>query len=200
MLKKTLFLMLFAFLQLSAYAQQTYHLNTQQSKILWDARRTMGGHFGYILLSSGSLNYSANGEPVDGTFTLDMNSMHSTDHASAADNQKVDNKLKTTEFFNMAKYPTAIMAITQISRVGQSALYNISGNLTLKGITNPVIFEATIVKKGKVINVSAKTTVNRVKWHINVQEKQQTWNPLTAFQNTMIADEIGVSLTLVLNE
>jgi len=192
--------MLLALIQLGAYAQQTYHLNTQQSKILWDARKTMGGHYGYILLSSGSLNYLANGEPGDGTFTLDMNSMHSTDHASAADNQKVDNELKTAKFFNMAKYPTATINITQISRIGQSALYKITGDLTIKGITNPVVFEATIVKKGKLINVSAKTTVNRVKWHINVQESAQPWSPLTAFQNTMLADEIGISLNLVLNE
>lgn len=192
--------MLLALLQLGAYAQQTYHLNTQQSKVLWDARKTMGGHYGYILLSSGSLNYSATGEPVDGTFTLDMNSMHSTDHTSAADNQKVDNKLKTPQFFNMDKYPTATMNVKQISRIGQSALYKIAGDLTIKGITNPVVFEATIVKRGKLFNVSANTTVNRVKWHINVQESAQSWNPLTAFQNTMIADEIGISLALMLNE
>ena len=192
--------MLLALLQLGAYAQQTYHLNIQQSKVLWDARKTMGGHYGYILFSSGGLNYSLSGEPVGGTFTLDMNNMRSSDHASAADNQKVDNKLKTPQFFNIAKYPTATMSITQISRIGQSTLYKVSGDLTIKGITNAVIFEATIVKKGKLINVSAKTTVNRVKWHINVQESSQTWNALTAFQNTMIADEIGISLTLVLNE
>jgi polyisoprenoid-binding protein YceI len=200
MLKKSLFIALLAFLQLSAYAQQTYHLNTQQSKILWDARKTMDGHYGYILFSAGSLNYSPTGEPVGGSFSLDMNSMHSTDHASAADNQKVDNQLKTPKFFNMDKYPTATMNITQINRIGQSTLYKVSGDLTIKGITNPVIFQATIVKKGKVINVSAKTSVNRVKWHIGVQEKEQTWNPLTAFQNTMIADEIGISLTLIFNE
>ncbi|SFS98331.1 Polyisoprenoid-binding protein YceI [Mucilaginibacter polytrichastri] len=192
--------MLLVLLQLGAVAQQTYRLNTQQSKILWDARKTMGGHYGYILFSSGSLNYSPGGEPNSGAFTLDMNNMHSTDHALAADNQKVDNELKTPKFFKMAQYPTATINITQISRVGQSALYKVSGTLTIKGITNPVVFEATIVKKGKLINVSAKTTVNRVKWHIDVPESQQSWNILTALQNNMIADEIGISLSLVFNE
>lgn len=200
MFKKLLLLILPALLQLNAYAQHTYHLNTQQSKVLWDARKTMGGHYGYILFSSGALNFAANGEPVGGIFILDMNSMRSTDHALAADNHKVDNKLKTPEFFNVAKYPTATMYITQISRIGQSTLYKVSGDLTIKGITNPIVLEATIVKKGKLINATAQTTINRVKWHINVQEKQQSWNPVTAFQDVMIADEIGVSLTLVFNE
>ena len=193
--KSAIILTLFMF-QLVAYAQQTYQLDIKKSKILWDARKTMGGHYGYLLFNSGSLSYSAGGEPVNAAFSLDMNSMKSTDH-NPDGNKKVDDRLKTDGFFATAKYPSAIINIKRITRVGQSTTFNVAGELTMKGITNPIEFTAIIKKTGNIVNATAETKIDRVKWHIDFQPKPKSWDFIAALTDKVITDEIGVSLNLV---
>ncbi|SDE34364.1 Polyisoprenoid-binding protein YceI [Mucilaginibacter pineti] len=182
--------------QLAANAQQTYQLDIKKSKILWDARKTMGGHYGYLLFNSGSLSYSAGGEPMGAAFSLDMNSMKSTDH-NPDGNKKVDDRLKTDGFFATVKYPSAIINIKKIMRVGQSTTFKVAGELTMKGITNPIEFTAIIKKKGNIVNAAAETKIDRVKWHIDFQPKPKSWDFIAALTDKIITDEIGVSLNLV---
>jgi polyisoprenoid-binding protein YceI len=197
MLKKYAIIVVLAIGGLSAGAQQTYHLDIKKSKISWDTRKTMGGHYGYLFFKSGNLDYTATGEPKTGSFNMDMNTMHSTDHADAAGNQKVDNELKTEGFFSMAKYPQATMNVKQVTRIGRSTNFKVTGDLTIKGITHPIDFTITIIKKGDAINATAKTTIDRVKWNIDMQPKREAWDFFSAIKSTMVADEIAVSLDLV---
>jgi polyisoprenoid-binding protein YceI len=197
MLNKPAIILTLIMFQIAAHAQQTYQLNIKKSKILWDARKTMGGHFGYILFNEGSLNYSATGQPESGSFRMDMTSMKSTDHALATENQKVDDRLKTDGFFATAKYPEAIMNVKKLTRVDQSAKFKITGDLTIKEITNPVEFIATIKKNGDIINATAETKIDRVKWHIDFQPKQNSWDFFATMADKIITDEIAISLNLV---
>ena len=186
--------------QLSAYAQKTYQLDIKKSKILWNARKTMGGHYGYLLFNSGSLNYSAAGEPADGQFSMDMNSMSATDDATPAGNQKVNKELKTEGFFAMSRYPAATMSVKQIVRVGNSTTFKVNGYLTIKGITNPIEFTAAIKEKGNTINATAELEIHRLKWGIDLQPERNSWDLFSAVKSKIIADEIAVSLNLVFNK
>jgi polyisoprenoid-binding protein YceI len=196
MINKLKITLLFFALQVSAYAQQMYKLDIKKSKILWDARKTMGGHYGFILFNSGNLNYSALNKPQQGFFKINMNSMKSTDHESETANQKVDLKLKTAAFFNMPKYPIATMNIKQITQIGSSTNYKIIGDLTIKGITNPVSFTSTIKKNGNNINATAKLKIDRIKWNINHEPKPTSFNLFETLKDKMIADEIAITLQL----
>jgi polyisoprenoid-binding protein YceI len=200
MINKPVMILVIALFQLSAYAQQTYQLDIKKSKILWDARHTMGSHYGYLLFNSGSLNYSPGGEPVSGTFSMNMNSIRSTDHTSAAANQKVDNELRTENFFAVDKYPAATMNVKQIVRVGNSTNFNVTGDLTIKGITNAIQFTAAIKETGNLIYVTAGLKIDRVKWNIDHQPKSNSWDPFAAIKDKAIADEIPLSISLVFNK
>lgn len=200
MIKKPAIVLLLAMLQLAAYAQQTYQLDIKKSKILWNARKTMGGHYGYLLFNSGRLNYSPSGEPANGVFSLNMNSMRSTDHDKAADNQKVDERLKTEGFFAMARYPAATMNVKQIVRIGKSINFKVAGDLTMKGITNPIEFTAVILEKRNTINVTAELKIDRIKWNIDLQTDPKSLNYFAAMESKLITDEIAVSLNLVFNK
>jgi polyisoprenoid-binding protein YceI len=50
-----------------------------------------------------------------------------------------DNHLKTDSFFDVAKYNTATFVSTSVAKGGSGLL--ISGNLTIKGITKPVVLD-----------------------------------------------------------
>ncbi|WDZ99304.1 YceI family protein [Mucilaginibacter sp. SJ] len=196
MLKKYAIILLLSMALLPAAAQQTYHLDIKKSKVLWDTRKTMGGHYGYLLFKSGSLEYTAAGEPKNGAFSLNMNTMRSTDHADAAGNKKVDEELKKEGFFATDRYPEATMVVKEITRVGQSTNFKVTGNLTIKGISNPIEFMATVIKKNDIISAKANTTIDRLKWKIDMQPKQEAWDFFSAVKNTVVTDEIAVSLNL----
>ena len=200
MRNKSTIILLFIVLNLSAYAQQTYQLDVKKSKLLWTNQKAMGGHFGYIHFNSGSLNYSPAGTPVNGTFKIDMNSMRSTDHKDAAGNAKVDGMLRNPGFFNVAKYPESVMLVKQIINLDNATTFKVSGDLTMKGITNPIEFTATIKKDGKTITAKANIKIDRSKWNIDLQQKPNSWDMYSNIQNKLIADEISISLDLVFNE
>jgi polyisoprenoid-binding protein YceI len=200
MIKKPAIALLLALFQFVAYGQQTYQLNVKKSKILWNTRQTMGAHFGSLLFNSGSLNYSAAGEPSDGSFTMDMNSIRSADHADAAANQKVDKELRTPGFFDVPRYPEANMNVKHIARIDNTITYKVTGDLTIKGITNPIEFTSTIKKDGNIITIIAKLDIHRLKWNIDLQAQPKAWDFVAALKNQVIADEIQISLNLVFNQ
>lgn len=197
MLKKIAVILVLALVQISANAQQTYHLDIKKSKILWNNRKTMGGHYGYVLFNSGTLNYSAANEPQNGVFSVDMNSMRSTDHEDAAKNQKVDKELRTAGYFAMDQYPAATMNVKQIKHIGKSTTYEVFGDLTIKGYTNPIEFTSTIFRKRDAITATAQLEIDRLKWHINMQQNPKSWDPFAALQDHIISDKIAVTLNLV---
>ncbi|MES2276385.1 MAG: YceI family protein [Bacteroidota bacterium] len=200
-MKKTTVIILLAILQFTAYAQQTYQLDIKKSKVLWNNGHTMGGHYGYLLFNSGSLGYAPSGEPSDGTFSMDMNSVRSQDDKDVTGNLATDKAIKKPNFFDIAKYPEAFMTIKQITRIDQTTSYKVSGDLTIKGITNPIVFTAIIKKAGNSLNVMADTKIHRLKYHIDMQEQpKKEWDFLSAIKNEVVDDEIAISLKLVFNK
>ena len=61
---------------------------------------------------------------------------------------KLDAHLKTDEFFNVAKYPTATFKSTRVERNGEHGL-KVTGDLTLHGVTKPVVLDVTVNKVGR---------------------------------------------------
>lgn len=204
MIKKTAIILALAILQITAYAQQTYQLNINKSKIMWNNRHTMGAHYGYLLFNSGNLYYTPAGQPLNGFFSMNMNSIKSTDQTAAADRQKTDEAIRTPGFFAIAQYPEAIINVKQITRIGNSTKYKVLGDLTMKGITNPVEFPAIINKNGDMIKATAEFTIHRLKWNIDMQSPKKSWDYFTSLEdklkNKVIDDEILITLNLIFNK
>jgi polyisoprenoid-binding protein YceI len=100
-----------------------------------------------------------------GTFEMDMNSINNTDVADKGYNEKFVGHLKSDDFFSTAKYPKATFVLTKSSSKGNGN-YDVSGKLTIKGISNEVTFPAQITADGKQLKASAKITVDRTKFDI----------------------------------
>jgi polyisoprenoid-binding protein YceI len=196
MINKSAILLFLVLFQFAARAQQTYQLDVKKSKILWDNRKTMGGHHGYILFNSGTFDFTPRNIIGNGSFIINMNSMSATD-GDDAHNAVVKKKLRADNYFAMDKYPTATMNVMQVIHVGYSTTYKIIGDLTIKGVTNPIEFTATLITKGNAIEATATTTIDRLKWHIDMQSPNQPWQLLSAIQNKLISDQILIKLNLV---
>ncbi len=61
----------------------------------------------------------------------------------------LDKHLMSADFFDAAKYPTASFKSTKVEREGNGNKYKIHGNLTIKGVTKPVVLDATLNHAGE---------------------------------------------------
>lgn len=197
MINKPILIFLIGLLPLASLAQQTYQLDVKKSTLFWKSPKSMGRqHYGYLSFNLGSLSYGPNGEPATGMFSINMNSINSTDRKTAADREEVNQLLKGEDFLSVAKHPTTTIVVKQIAKTKQPNVYKVSGDLSIRGITHPIDFMATIKKTGNTVTAKANLNVDRIKWNIHHKPKND-WDFFIAVKNQAIADEFPVSLNLV---
>jgi polyisoprenoid-binding protein YceI len=80
---------------------------------------------------------------------------------------KFDEHLKSADFFDAAKFPSATFKSTKVTAAGTNKL-SVAGELTIKGITKPVVLAVTLngagahpMKKVPALGFDATTTVKR---------------------------------------
>ncbi|HET6397465.1 MAG TPA: YceI family protein [Pseudoxanthomonas sp.] len=61
---------------------------------------------------------------------------------------KFDEHLRSADFFDAAKYPTATFRSTRVEAAGEGKL-KVTGDLTIKDITRPVVLDVTLNKSGE---------------------------------------------------
>ncbi|SKA11039.1 YceI family protein [Sediminibacterium ginsengisoli] len=199
-LKSSIVVLFFMAIQSFAYAQKiqgAYQLDTKKSKILWNTGKMMGGHSGYILFAWGNLQYSNTGEPVKGVFIIDMNSIRSTEAKEETSRRKTDANLRQPKFFSSDQYPSATVDIKKIKRIGNTSTFNVTADLTIKGISNPVDFIATIQPRSGSVFITANIGISRSLWDIDDEPKPRTLELIPKPKQPAAAD-IFVALDLVL--
>ena len=104
-------------------------------------------HFGF---STPSANFS----DIQGTINVDNakpanSSVNVTIPLSSLNTnvKALDEHLKTADFFDAAKYPNITFKSTKVQALGKNK-YKITGNLTVKDVTKPVILDAVLNKQG----------------------------------------------------
>ncbi len=138
--------------------------------IKWVGRKVGGMHEGTIQLSKTNLEMT--NDEIKGNFTIDMNSIVCTDIEDAESNADLVGHLKNEDFFAVEANPTAEFVITssEKSERGENK-YKIAGELTIKGITKPIEFPATITKEDDGIRVKAAFAFDRTKYGIEYSSK-----------------------------
>ncbi|WP_316788629.1 YceI family protein [Pedobacter frigoris] len=161
--------LLVAVLSLSAFKKPakpvSYVVDAEKSNITWLGKKVTGSHNGTISLKSGSLKVDGK-SVIGGNFVIDMTSIKDADGS-----EKLEGHLKADDFFGSIKFPTSTFAITKVT--GKGANITVSGNLTIKGITKPLSFPATVTVNGDgtVSALAGKITVDRTKYDIRYGSK-----------------------------
>ncbi|MFT3824060.1 MAG: YceI family protein [Chitinophagaceae bacterium] len=161
------------------------------STLQWQGGHVIGGggHQGTLAITGGSLQLVADTIIRAGEFTMDMNGIHVTDTKDDG-NKGIEEHLRSDDFFSSAKFPQSHFSITGQSRLSTPA---IKGNLTIKGITNEIIFPATFSVHQDTLRAKATLSIDRTKW--NVMYQAQTISFLT--KDNAISNQIGITLDLV---
>lgn len=170
-----------------------YSVDNSQSTLSWTAKKVTGSHSGNISVTSGKLEVD-NNVLKGGNFQLDTRTITVTDIKDAGMNGKLLGHLKSDDFFSVEKHPTASFVITGTTAKG-GGNYDVTGNLTIKGITKPISFPATVTVAGGKATAKATIKVDRTKFDI----KYRSSNFFENLGDKAIYDDFELDVTLVAN-
>ena len=95
-----------------------------------------------------------------GSFVIDMTTINSTD-LEGEYKGKLEGHLKSDDFFGVENNPIATLVFKDVTSSGKNA-YTVSGDLTIKGKTNPVTFTISIYGS----KATASLKVDRTKYDV----------------------------------
>lgn len=122
-------------------ADEKVPVKTSESTVTWKAYKVTGSHTGTVDLKEGALIFDE-GTLTGGEFSVDMTSLISTD-LEGEYKEKLEGHLKSDDFFGVNENPTSKLVFTQVKATGKNS-YEVTGDLTIKGITKPLTFDVSI--------------------------------------------------------
>ncbi|MEK5080517.1 YceI family protein [Solibacillus sp. FSL W7-1436] len=111
-------------------------------------------------------------------------------------NEDRDNHLKSAEFFDIEQFPDIKFKSTNITKDGDD--YKVSGDLTIKDVTKPAVFDVEYGGKGtnpwgvEVYGFEAETKIDR-------EEFGLTWNAALETGGVLVGKDIKIKVELELN-
>ena len=102
------------------------------------------------------------------------------------DNDDRDTHLKSADFFDAAKYPTILFKSSSFEKQSENK-YKITGNLTLHGITKPIVLDA--IAKYTTHPMTKKTVAG---FKITGTIKRTDFGIATSAPSAMVSDEVAI--------
>lgn len=123
-------------------------------------------------------------------FTIDTSTI-------STNSEDRDNHLRSADFFDAENFPTITFVSTDIAKKGDDE-YAITGDMTMRGVTKKVTFEAEYEGTGKNpwgVDVAAF----EVEGKVSRKEFGLTWNQALEAGGVLVGDDIKISIDLQLN-
>ncbi|RZK66758.1 MAG: YceI family protein [Pedobacter sp.] len=185
----------------AAQKGETLTLDTAGTSVDWKAAHKGGlaPRWGKISVDSGSISVDKD-SLSGGEFVINLGSLK-VDPASVTEKDKkasdLEGHLKSPDFFDVAKYPTAKFVITKVepfsgtqtSNLLKDPNYLISGNLTLKDSTLNITFPSKVEVSATGVTATAKFVIDRSAWGINYKAEGSP-------ENWMISKDVEIGLNL----
>jgi polyisoprenoid-binding protein YceI len=135
----------------------------------------------------------------DGTFAMDENNPENSrvevridvDSINTRD-EKRDGHLRSADFFDVENHPQMIFRSTRVEVLGGERA-RMHGDLTIRGITRPVVLDVEYVGMAKSpfgttnYGFNASTTINRKDWDL-------TWNVALETGGVLVSDTLKITL------
>lgn len=191
MKKRTLLALIALVLIANSYAQkkeiENLEIDIKKSELKWSGEYAFyfGGHNGTISFKEGYF-IKSNNVITGGEFIIDMNSIMCNDIEDDEANESLVNHLKNEDFFNVKEFKTAKLVITSVDYHNDTQM-KVNANLTIKGITLPVNFQAEVNYEKQ--QMTSKFKIDRQRWGIDYNSK---------LRDGAISDGIGFEVILSL--
>ena len=175
---------------------QSAKIDSSKSSVRWVGKKVTGSHNGHVTISSGEAKLEGD-KLVGGEFEVAMTTIQVEDITNAKDNAKLTGHLKSDDFFSVTSFPVATFKITKAEPIANAAAgqpnYNITGDLSIKGMKHSITFPATITIGADSATANAKIAVDRTKYNVRYGSGKFFEN----LGDKLIYDEFEVDLDLV---
>ena len=164
-----------------------FKISPAQSRIEWVGKKVTGAHDGTIQVKGEEITMSSDGKLVGGNVVVDTTSIKVLDITDPATNAQMTGHLASDDFFSSEKFPEASLTITSVNN------HRVNANLTIKGITRPILFEVSINAEESSLVASTRLLIDRTKYEM----KFRSGNFFQNLGDSLIYNdfELNVSLT-----
>ena len=189
----------------------TIILNRKASSLEWKGglKVVNNNHSGNLKLKSGNI-YLNEGNKISGNIIINMMSMTNIDLPDSKKEYLIGH-LRSQDFFHVERFPKASFKIdsSKILEKQSDGKYNmeISGDLTIKSITKPIVLTALIDLQSDIKSATGTMKFNRIDFgvqyrsEIKLDDAKSFWNDLQTTKKTtmdkVIKDEIEVKFNIV---
>lgn len=169
-------------------AVRTFQIDKAHSEALFQVRHLITKVHGRFSDFAGTIEYDQE-QPS-------RSKVHFTIEASSIDTNeaKRDAHLRSADFFAADEFPQLTFTSTKIAPRGKD-LYDVAGDLTIRGVTKQVILPVTYLGTAKdpwgneKLAFETETTINRKDFGLN-------WNAALETGGFLVGDEVKVSLSI----
>jgi polyisoprenoid-binding protein YceI len=161
-------------------------INTSKSEIKWscDYSFYFNGHYGFVNFEEGHF-IKTDDKITGGSFVIDLNTIRATDMDEEG-NEGLTKHLKDPDFFEVERFPKAALVIYNVTYEDATHFWA-DANMTIKGVTQPVRFKATLDFTAQ--TMTTKFKIDRTRWGI-------TYN--NAIKDSAISDAVGFEVKISL--
>lgn len=167
-------------------------IDVKQSSVEWTGKKLGGEHYGKIALVSGYLEFTKK-KLTGGAFEMDMSSITCEDITDPKSNKRLIDHLESEDFFAVTRFPRATFVITK-SEALSATEYRVTGDLTIKGKTNPITFTTQINTTNNQSIAEATFTFDRSKYDIKFGSQSFFEN----LGDKLVYDDVDMKVRLVL--
>ncbi len=171
-------------------------IDIHKSKIEWLGTKVTGQHNGTLKLKKADVTIER-GKLSSGQFIFDMTSIQVVDIKDPKRNKSLERHLKNDDFFGVNQYPTAVFEFSQATPIKGASSgepnYYFKGDLTMKGITHALEFDALVKLKKSKGRASGKILVDRTKYDI----RYKSGKFFDGLGDRAIHDEFTISFDVV---
>lgn len=171
----------------------TYSLSPESSTVAWSAYRVRYGHEGTLGIKDGSVTV-VDGQITDAEVILDMTAIQNTDMLQyPARVAKLEADLKSENFFDVEKYPTAAFTLSEATRRNKKGSFDFSGILLMKDIEGVVDFSGDVMNEGDGLRLTGSFAIDRTTWDIRFGSGKF----FEDLGDLVISDEITINLDIL---
>ena len=153
----------------------------EKSSIGFIGAKVTGQHIGKFQQFDGRIEYVGN-TPTAINFTIDPASVKT-------DAEKLDAHLKSADFFDVQKYPTATFVSKSIDPAPSGdaeKTHTITGTFTLHGVSKDITFPARVAVTPEGVHATSDFKINRHEWGVSYRGKA----------DDLIRDDVAIQLDL----
>lgn len=164
----SLFFLTVSFMSCSDHANNPYHeyaIDESVSLIEWKGYHKDESFNNGTIKVEGKLQANDSGQVSSGEFSMPLSSLINLNLPTAELKDQLIHHLQSTDFFDMAVYPTVAFKITSLVADDKGGdAYIATGDLTFLNKTNPITFPVSVIRNDSKLEIEGDASIDRLKW------------------------------------